>query len=172
MNLTNPNQQLKSHALRKNVSPAKRLSIVSQKHGFQDTVSRRYKSVALAILGAAAVFLSGCQSTAVAEKTSAPVIPRESGVFDTYGMGKSKTDAIGDAMNNAEITCRKYQQNDGQRTRVIVTKDEVKYNGIVNEKTGAMIDKASKVIGILSGQKLPDAASDDDYEAHITFKCL
>lgn len=165
----NPNQQLKHAALtdliNKHINigktPNKMSNITQQPFRKQQT------NLLLAFAAIPLLFLVGCQSAPLSQKTSAPVIPRENAVFDTYGLGKTKTAAISDAMNNANITCGKEDSKS-----VIVTKDTVKYNGIVNEETGHMIDKASKVIGILAGQSLPEASSEDDYEAQITFKCV
>lgn len=159
MRLTNPNQQVKYSSSKP--SSKRYNSFATPKP------TNKYRAAAIALAGISLLLLGGCQSAPIIEQTSAPVIPRENATFDTYGKGRTNTEAVADAMRNAEITCRKYEN-----TRVIVTKDEVTYNGVGSEKTGAMIDKASKVIGILSGKKLPDAVSEDDYEAKITFKCV
>jgi len=116
-----------------------------------------FRSVILATFGIA--MLAGCAVT----PPSAPVIQRENNQFETTGVGKTRAIALQAAMLSANKTCRSNQ--------TIVLKDEVKYNGVVDEKTGRLIEQVGGVVGVLTGMKNPQIARDDDYEVTVTFYC-
>ena len=103
--------------------------------------------------------LAGCAAT----PPGAPVIQRENNQFETTGAGKTKAVALQSAMLSANKTCG--------RNQTIVVKDEVKYNGLVDEKTGRLIEQVGGAIGVLTGMKNPQIARDDDYEVTVTFYC-
>ena len=105
------------------------------------------------------VLLAGCAVT----PPSAPVIQRENNQFETTGVGKTKAVALQSAMTSANKTCG--------RNQTIVVKDVVKYNGLVDEKTGRLIEQVGGAIGVLTGMKNPQVARDDDYEVTVTFYC-
>jgi len=105
------------------------------------------------------VLLAGCAVT----PPSAPVIQRENNQFETTGVGKTRAIALQAAMASANKTCG--------RNQTIVLKDEVKYNGVVDEKTGRLIEQVGGAIGVLTGMKNPQIARDDDYEVTVTFYC-
>ena len=69
--------------------------------------------------------MTACQST-----PTAPVIQRADSTYETTGLGKTKIQAQENALASAKKTC-------GSRQAVIV-KDEVRYNGVFNEKTGVL----------------------------------
>lgn len=116
------------------------------------------KTVTLAITMIAALALSACQST-----PSSPVIQRADSTYETTGLGDTKIQAQQNAINSANKTCRSKQ--------VIVVKDTVKYNGILDERTGRMVGQASAVIGTILGTGSPELSRDDDYEYTINFRC-
>ena len=66
-------------------------------------------------------------------------------------------------MASAKKTC-------GSR-RAIVVKDEVRYNGVFNEKTGRMIDQMGSIAGAVLGTGSPNLSRDDDFEYDISFRC-
>lgn len=116
-----------------------------------------FRPVILATFGVA--MLAGCAVT----PPSAPVIQRENNQFETTGVGKTRAIALQAAMVSANKTCG--------RNQTIVLKDEVKYNGVVDEKTGRLIEQVGGAIGVLTGMKNPQIARDDDYEVTVTFYC-
>ncbi len=106
----------------------------------------------------ASVLLSACQST-----STAPVITRADATYETTGLGKTKTDAQRDALAAAKKQC-------GTRNPVIL-KDTTKYNGIVDERTGRLIEQGAAVAGAVLGTGVPNLSRDDDYEYTISFRC-
>ena len=107
---------------------------------------------------ATALILSACQST-----PSSPVIQRANSIYETTGIADSKIKAQQNALDSAKNTCRSKQ--------VIIVDDKVKYNGILDERTGRMVGQASAVIGSIFGTGSPDLSRDDDYEYTINFRC-
>ena len=107
----------------------------------------------LAMLG-----LSACQST-----PTAPVMQRANSTFETTGLGKTKVVAQQKALDSAKKTC-------SMRQPIILT-NKVIYNGVLDERTGRMIDQVGTVVGAVLGAKSPNLARDDDYEYNISFRC-
>ena len=112
--------------------------------------------VTLALIG---LILTGCAST----PNATTAIQRENNQFEVTGLGKSKTIAMNNAASAANKTCR-------SSTPVVVNQD-IKYNGVVSEQTGRIIEQAASVIGVLSGSGSNSISRDDDYEATLTFYC-
>ena len=84
------------------------------------------KTVTLTATLAAALALSACQST-----PSSPGIQRANSVYETTGIADTKVKAQQNAIDSAQKTCRSKQ--------VIIVNDTVKYNGILDERTGRMV---------------------------------
>ena len=116
------------------------------------------KTLALTSSLAAALVLSACQST-----PSSPVIQRANSTFETTGLGVTKVKAQQNAIDSASKTCRSKQ--------VIIVNDEVKYNGLLNERAGRMIGQVGNVVGSVLGKASPDLSRNDDYEYTINFRC-
>ena len=116
------------------------------------------KLTTLGLLASAAIGLTACQST-----LTAPVIQRADSTYETTGLGKTKIQAQENALASAKKTC-------GSR-RAIVVKDEVRYNGVFNEKTGRMIDQMGSIAGAVLGTGSPNLSRDDDFEYDISFRC-
>ncbi|WP_350558490.1 hypothetical protein [Psychrobacter sp. CAL346-MNA-CIBAN-0220] len=116
------------------------------------------KKATLTATLAAAVALSACQST-----PSSPVIQRANSIYETTGLGITKVKAQQNALDSASKTCRSKQ--------VIIVEDEVKYNGILNERAGRMIGQMGSVVGSVFGTGSPDLSRNDDYEYTINFRC-
>lgn len=45
------------------------------------------------------------------------------------------------------------------------------YNGILNERTGRMIEQGVSVAGAIFGQSAPKLSRDDDFEYTVKFRC-
>ncbi|MGM8884333.1 hypothetical protein ACS8FD_00150 [Psychrobacter sp. 1U2] len=128
---------------------------------FNITPSNTYsviKPISFAATLIAALALSACQST-----PSSPVIQRADSTYETTGLGETKIQAQQNAITSANKTCRSKQ--------VIVVKDTVRYNGLLNERTGRMVGQAGAVIGTILGTGSPELSRDDDYEYTINFRC-
>lgn len=113
----------------------------------------------LALIASTAVLLSACAST----QSTSPVIARGDATFETTGLGKTKLIAQENALNAAKKQC-------GMRTPVIV-KDSTTYNGVMDERTGRIIEQGINVVGAIFGTASPKLSRDDDYEYNISFKC-
>lgn len=103
--------------------------------------------------------LSACAST----QSISPVIARADATFETTGIGKTKLIAQENALDAAKKQC-------GIRTPVIV-KDSTTYNGVMDERTGRIIEQGISVMGAIFGTASPKLSRDDDYEYNISFKC-
>ena len=106
----------------------------------------------------AVLALSACQST-----PSSPVIQRADATFETTGIAETKVKAQQNAIDSAQKTCRSKQ--------VIIVNDTVKYNGILDERTGRMVGQVGAVVGSIFGTGSPDLSRSDDYEYTINFRC-
>ncbi|MGE6571160.1 hypothetical protein [Psychrobacter namhaensis] len=106
----------------------------------------------------AALALSACQST-----PSSPVIQRANSVYETTGIADTKVKAQQNAIDSAQKTCG--------RKQVIIVEDTVKYNGILDERTGRMVGQVGAVVGSIFGTGSPDLSRSDDYEYTISFRC-
>ncbi|RYZ88419.1 MAG: hypothetical protein EOO68_26470 [Moraxellaceae bacterium] len=109
-----------------------------------------------AVLG---LILTGCATT----PNATTAIQRENNQFEVTGIGKTRTTAMNNAVNAANKTCRS--------SNPVVVNEAVKYNGIVSEQTGRIIEQAASVIGAISGTGSNSISRDDDYEATLTFYC-
>ena len=116
------------------------------------------KTATLTATLAAALALSACQST-----PSSPVIQRANSIYETTGIADTKVKAQQNAIDSAQKTCRSKQ--------VIIVDDNVKYNGILNERTGRMVGQVGAVVGSIFGTGTPDLSRSDDYEYTINFRC-
>ncbi|MGE6327647.1 hypothetical protein [Psychrobacter pacificensis] len=116
------------------------------------------KTASLGAILASALVLSACQST-----PSSPVIQRANSIYETTGIAETKVKAQQNAIDSAQKTCRSKQ--------VIIVDDNVKYNGILNERTGRMVGQVGSVVGSIFGTGTPDLSRNDDYEYKINFRC-
>ncbi|MFI8554189.1 MULTISPECIES: hypothetical protein [unclassified Psychrobacter] len=116
------------------------------------------KTASLTATLVAALALSACQST-----PSSPVIQRANSIYETTGIADTKVKAQQNAIDSAQKTCRSKQ--------VIIVDDNVKYNGILNERTGRMVGQVGAVVGSIFGTGTPDLSRNDDYEYTINFRC-
>lgn len=116
------------------------------------------KHLAILALFAGTLGLSACQST-----PTAPVMQRANSTYETTGLGKTKVQAQQNALTSAKKTC-------GIRQPIVIT-DTVKFNGVLDERTGRMVEQAGSVIGAVLGTRTPNLSRDDDYEYTINFRC-
>lgn len=112
----------------------------------------------LIALTAGALILTACAST-----PTSPVIARADATFETTGLGKTKVAAKQNALTAAQKRC-------GLATPVVI-KDEMVYNGVIDERAGRMIEQGIGVVGKVLGTGSVDLSRDDDYEYTMNFKC-
>ena len=106
-----------------------------------------------------ALLLSACATSG----TTAPVITRADASHETTGLGATKLKAQESALATAKKQC-------GLKTPVII-EDKTTYNGVLDEKTGRILEQGVGIIGSVLGKATPDLSRDDDYEYNIKFKC-
>jgi len=116
------------------------------------------KTASLGAILTSVLVLSACQST-----PSSPLIQRANSIYETTGIADTKVKAQQNAIDSAQKTCRSKQ--------VIIVDDNVKYNGILNERTGRMVGQVGSVVGSIFGTGTPDLSRNDDYEYKINFRC-
>jgi len=116
-------------------------------------------------LGTTALFtilLTACAST----PTSSTVIQKENNQFEVTGLGKTNIIAKNNAIAAANKTCKS--------SSPIVVSEKTEYNGalkgVVDDKTGQIIQSAAEVIGSIAGTNT-SMAKDTDYQTVVTFYC-
>ncbi|PNK59728.1 hypothetical protein [Psychrobacter sp. FDAARGOS_221] len=122
------------------------------------TFKSSHKLTTMGLLLLATVGLTACQST-----PTSPVIQRADSTYETTGVGKTKVEAQQKALDSAKKTC-------GMRQAIVVD-DDLKYNGVFDERTGRMVDQVGSIAGAVFGTGKPDLSRDDDYEYEISFRC-
>ena len=129
--------------------------MITLTHNFTKTMT---KTAMLTSALAATLALSACQST-----PSSPVIQRANSTYETTGIASTKVKAQQNAIDSANKTCRGKQ--------VIIVEDKVKYNGILDERTGRMVGQMGAIVGSVLGTGATNLSRDDDYEYIINFRC-
>ena len=113
---------------------------------------------------ATALVLSACAS----QPTTSLAIQNINNEYEVMGLGKSQVIAKNNAITAANKTC-------GSKAVPILVNEKSSYNGafkgVVNEKTGQVIQAAADMIGGLAG-KSAGLSRDDDYQTVLTFKCV
>lgn len=113
----------------------------------------------LALMLVAAAVLTACASTS----DTSPVITRQDGTKETTRLGSTKAKAQQAAITAANKQC-------GNKS-VIVLSDSSTYNGVLDEKTGRMIEQGVGVVSAVFGKATPNLSRNDDYEYTIKFQC-
>ena len=113
---------------------------------------------------ATALVLSACAS----QPTTSLAIQNINNEYEVMGLGKSQVIAKNNAITAANKTC-------GSKAAPILVNEKSSYNGafkgVVNEKTGQVIQAAADMIGGLAG-KSTALSRDDDYQTVLTCKCV
>lgn len=121
------------------------------------------KVLSLVVASCSAILLSACAS----QPTTSLAIQNANNQYEVTGLGKSQIIAKNNAITAASKTC-------GNKTTPILVNEQSSYNGalkgVVNEKTGQVIQAAADVIGGLAG-KSTGLSRDDDYQTVLTFVC-
>ena len=118
---------------------------------------------ALASTVAVALALTACASN----PTTSLAVQKENNQYEVTGVGKSNLISKNNAISAANNTC-------GKKATPVITDEKTEYNGalkgVVDEKTGQMIQAATSVLGTLAG-KSGSLARDEDYQTVLTFTC-
>ncbi|NNG83052.1 hypothetical protein [Acinetobacter sp. ANC 5378] len=112
---------------------------------------------------AVALALTACTSN----PTTSLAIQKQNNQYEVTGVGKSNLISKNNAITAANNTC-------GKKATPVVIDEKTAYNGalkgVVDEKTGQMIQAATSVLGTIAG-KSGSLARDDDYQTVLTFTC-
>lgn len=112
----------------------------------------------------ASVFLSACSSNPT---TNTLAIKNANNQYQVTGMGKSQILSKNNAIAAANKTC-------GKQASPVLVDEKSEYHGslkgVVDEKTGQMINAAAGVIGTMIG-KNNGLEKDTDYQTTLTFTC-
>ncbi|SPL69537.1 hypothetical protein [Acinetobacter stercoris] len=110
-----------------------------------------------------AIVLGACSST----PTKTLAIQTANNQYQVTGMGKSQIIAKNNAIAAANSTC-------GKKAAPVLIDEKTEYHGslkgVVDEKTGQMINAAAGVIGSMIG-KNNTLEKDTDYQTTISFTC-
>ncbi len=111
----------------------------------------------------AAILLSACAST----PSKSLAIQKPNNQYEVTAVGKTSLTAKNNAIAAANSTC-------GKNATPIVVDEKQEYNGVlkgvVDEKTGQMIQAAAGVLGSITGNN-GNISKDDDYQTVLTFTC-
>ena len=111
-----------------------------------------------------AIVLSACSSNPTSNTL---VIQNANSQYEVTGMGKSQIIAKNNAIATANKTC-------GKSAAPVLVNEKTEYHGalkgVVDEKTGQMINAAAGVLGSVLG-KNNTLEKDTDYQVTLTFTC-
>lgn len=120
------------------------------------------KTVAIVSTLSATVLLAACTST----PTKSLAIQKPNNQYEVTAVGKTSLAAKNNAIAAANSTC-------GKNATPVVVDEKQEYNGVlkgvVDEKTGQMIQAAADVLGTITGNS--SISKDDDYQTILTFSC-
>ena len=121
------------------------------------------KTVAIVSTLSATVLLAACTST----PTKSLAIQKPNNQYEVTAVGKTSLAAKNNAIAAANSTC-------GKNATPVVVDEKQEYNGVlkgvVDEKTGQMIQAAAGVLGTITGNS-GSISKDDDYQTVLTFTC-
>ncbi|MCL6234201.1 hypothetical protein M5F03_03315 [Acinetobacter sp. ANC 5579] len=121
------------------------------------------KTVAIVSTLSATVLLAACTST----PTKSLAIQKPNNQYEVTAVGKTSLAAKNNAIAAANSTC-------GKNATPVVVDEKQEYNGVlkgvVDEKTGQMIQAAAGVLGTITGNS-GSISKDDDYQTVLTFSC-
>lgn len=111
----------------------------------------------------AAILMTACTST----PTKTLAVQKPNNQYEVTAVGKTSIAAKNNAIAAANSTC-------GKNASPIVVDEKQEYNGVlkgvVDEKTGQMIQAAAGVLGTITGNS-GSISKDDDYQTVLTFTC-
>lgn len=107
------------------------------------------------------IALTGCAT----QPPLPAVMMRENNQYEVVGQGPSRAIARERAVQAANTTC-----NRGGYAAVIAS-DQERYNGVLGEQTGRVIDNVGRAVGAVTGIRTPTMTRDDDYELTLRFYC-
>ena len=121
------------------------------------------KTYAVVTALSAGILMTACTST----PTKTLAVQKPNNQYEVTAVGKTSIAAKNNAIAAANSTC-------GKNASPIVVDEKQEYNGVlkgvVDEKTGQMIQAAAGVLGTITGNS-GSISKDDDYQTVLTFTC-
>ena len=112
---------------------------------------------------ASVLLLSACAST----PTQSLAIQKPNNQYEVTAVGKTQLIAKNNAISAANSTC-------GKSASPVVVDEKTEYNGalkgVLDEKTGQMVQAAAGILWSISGTNT-GLNKDDDYQTVLTFSC-
>lgn len=112
---------------------------------------------------ASVLLLSACASN----PTQSLAIQKPNNQYEVTAVGKTQLIAKNNAISAANSTC-------GKSASPVVVDEKTEYNGalkgVLDEKTGQMVQAAAGILGSISGTNTC-LNKDDDYQTVLTFSC-
>ena len=112
---------------------------------------------------ASVLLLSACASN----PTQSLAIQKPNNQYEVTAVGKTQLIAKNNAISAANSTC-------GKSASPVVVDEKTEYNGalkgVLDEKTGQMVQAAAGILGSISGTNT-GLNKDDDYQTVLTFSC-
>ncbi|QCO21777.1 hypothetical protein C9E88_009895 [Acinetobacter cumulans] len=112
---------------------------------------------------ASVLLLSACAST----PTQSLAIQKPNNQYEVTAVDKTQLIAKNNAISAANSTC-------GKSASPVVVDEKTEYNGalkgVLDEKTGQMVQAAAGILGSISGTNT-GLNKDDDYQTVLTFSC-
>lgn len=112
---------------------------------------------------ASVLLLSACASN----PTQSLAIQKPNNQYEVTAVGKTQLIAKNNAISAANSTC-------GKSASPVVVDEKTEYNGalkgVLDEKTGQMVQAAAGILGSISGTNT-GLNKDDDYQTVLTFRC-
>ena len=112
---------------------------------------------------ASVLLLSACASN----PTQSLAIQKPNNQYEVTAVGKTQLIAKNNAISAANSIC-------GKSASPVVVDEKTEYNGalkgVLDEKTGQMVQAAAGILGSISGTNT-GLNKDDDYQTVLTFSC-
>lgn len=103
--------------------------------------------------------LTACSTT----KPSNLAIQNQNKQYTVIGTGKDRLTARNNAIQNAQEICPSL-------SKPIMVTENMEYHGLADEKTGNIINKAGRILGVFMGKDI-NLAQDNDYQMTLVFEC-
>ncbi len=109
------------------------------------------------------IFLSSCATT---QYDTALVFPKENGSYEIVGRGYSESEALANAVYQAEKTCKELQKH------YVMLDRSVTYHGVLTREANRVEHALGEAIGGLTNSYVPGTGSEEDYKATLITKCV
>lgn len=93
------------------------------------------------------------------------VIPKEKGIYEILAYRGNENDALEVALWKANKTCKKSKQ------ALVVLDKSVTYHGVLTQEANKLAKNLQNSLSQIAQQPIPGPSTNEDYHAHLTFRC-